>query len=206
MLFYFFCEGVGGQRYTEGGVLADSYLEPSTNYDTESEHSQEATQALAKDALAREIKFGYFKNMSREDPCVIVSHQQTHAGAFPSQRPSTFLPFVVVGHQKRFFIFKEYIKWKDTTRTTSSVSSSQHFLGSHSCSPIATSSPQLTSMFMSHSHVIMFLHCADDVIAIAVRSTQATSTSSSAPASFLVMLFSKTFQQKFFCSDRQSSK
>ena len=88
MLFYFFCEGVGGQRYTEGGVLADSYLEPSTNYDTESEHSQEATQVLAKDGLAREAKFGYFKNMSREDPCVIVSHQQTHAGSFPSQQPT----------------------------------------------------------------------------------------------------------------------
>ena len=86
-------------------MLADSYLEPSTNYDTESEHSQEATQVLAKDGLAREAKFGYFKNMSREDPCVIVSHQQTHAGAFPSQQPSIFLPFVVVVHQKRVLYF-----------------------------------------------------------------------------------------------------
>ena len=56
----------------------DSYLEPSTNYDSESEHSEQLTHSRSR-MLAREATFGYFKDASREDPCTILpQHPAIH--------------------------------------------------------------------------------------------------------------------------------
>ena len=73
----FLSSGYLAMKPTESFGL-DSYLEPSTNYDSESEHSEQLTHSRSR-ILAREATFGYFKDASREDPCAILpQHAAIH--------------------------------------------------------------------------------------------------------------------------------